>query len=111
MAVHMLNICVDMPDAAPDYVPEDLTVNDQESLVEMVLEKGLDIENAIEEHDEADDTNSQNFEMCKDIKFHSVRTELASFERPYNIVFLDTPYKMDYSFLYFKEINPPPPKA
>lgn len=100
-----------MPDAAPDDVPEDLTVNDIETVVELVLEQGLDIENAIAEHDESDDTNSQNFEMCKDVKFHPVRTQLATFDRPYNIILLHTPYKMDYSFLYYREINPPPPEA
>lgn len=54
MAFHIFNLSVDTRDAAPDYVPEDLTVNDQESFVELVLEKWVGIENAITEHDEPD---------------------------------------------------------
>ncbi len=109
--MHMLNVCVDMPDAGPDDVPEDLTINDQESLVEMVLEQGLDIENAIAEHDEADDTNTQNFEMCKDVKFQPNQAALLNFNIPFKYIFLNTPHKIDYSYMYYKEINPPPPRA
>jgi hypothetical protein len=54
MALHIFNLSVDTKDAAPDYVPEDLAVNDQESFVELVLEKWVGIENAITEHDEPD---------------------------------------------------------
>jgi len=111
MAFHLFNTSADMPDAAPDSQPEDLTINDMESVLEIVLEKGLNIENAIAEHDEADDTNTQNFEICKDIKFQPYKIALLNFNRPFKYIFLDTPYKIDYSYLYYKEINPPPPQA
>lgn len=59
LAVHFLNISVDSEDIRPDYTAEDLSINDQESVVEIVLEQFLDIENAIAEHDESD-TEGQN---------------------------------------------------
>jgi hypothetical protein len=111
MAFHMLNVCVDMPDAAPDYVPEDLTVNDIETVVELVLEKALDIDNAIEEQDEADDTNALNFEMCKDFKFYNSPLKV-NFRRTavaYNKT--ETPYIAPSLKSFIKEIIPPPPKA
>lgn len=59
MGLYLLNISVDISDPNPQYVPEDLTFNDQESIVEIIVEKLLGFENAIEEHDEHD-TEDQN---------------------------------------------------
>ena len=54
MALYMLNICIDSPDALPNDIPEDLSVNDQESLIELIVEKVLGYEEAIPEHDDGD---------------------------------------------------------
>ena len=54
LAVHFLNISVDSQDIRPDYTAEDLSINDQESVMEIVLEQVLEIENAVPEHDESD---------------------------------------------------------
>jgi len=111
MAMHMLNICVDMPDPKPDSEPEDLTVNDMESVVELVLEQGLDIENAIAEHDEADDTDAMNFEMCKDFKFYQNPLNI-NFDRAIILIAINqTPYINNSLISFIKEINPPPPKV
>jgi len=45
---------VDAPDANPDHIPEDLTYNDPESIVEIVVEGILGFENAIAEYDDPD---------------------------------------------------------
>lgn len=62
MGIYLLNISVDSPDPYPEYIPEDLTFNDQESIVEIVVEKILGFENAIEEYDDHDteDHNKKN---------------------------------------------------
>lgn len=52
--MHILNLSVDTKDAEPDYIAENLSFNDQETIVELVLEKVLGIENAIAEQDEPD---------------------------------------------------------
>jgi hypothetical protein len=54
MGIYLLNICVDTADPAPPYIPEDLSINDQESIVEFVIEIILGLDNAIEEYDDHD---------------------------------------------------------
>ncbi len=54
MGLYMLNISVDTADPNPEYIPENLSINDQESIVEILLEKILGYENAIEETDDND---------------------------------------------------------
>ena len=49
MGIYLLNISVDTKDPHPEYIPEDLSINDQESIVEIVVEKILGFENAIQE--------------------------------------------------------------
>lgn len=69
-ALHILNCSVDTPDPNPDSVPEDLTVNDMESIVEFVLEQVFDINNAIAEHDENDtEDDSSGLTIKKGIDF------------------------------------------
>lgn len=61
MGLYFLNISVDTRDLYPNYVPEDLTINDQESVVEIIVEKVLGYEDAIKEYDDHDpeDHNSK----------------------------------------------------
>ena len=111
MAIHMLNICVDMPDASPDSIPEDLSYNDQESILEMLLEQAFNIEDAIAEHDEADDNSSSlSLEMFQDVIIHADE-DLIEMNNWVDHSRSVTPYKRNYSFFYLKEINPPPPKG
>lgn len=54
MGLYLLNISVDTADPYPVYIAEDLSFNDQESVIELVVEKFLGYENAIEEYDDGD---------------------------------------------------------
>lgn len=54
MSLYILNISVDTTDPNPGFIPEDLSINDQESIVEIVVEKVLGYENAIKEYDDHD---------------------------------------------------------
>ena len=54
MALYLLNISVDTPDPYPEHIPEDLSFNDQESIIEIVLEQFLGYEDAIKEYDDHD---------------------------------------------------------
>lgn len=58
--LYLLNIGVDAPDLYEESVPEDLSFNDQESLVEIFIEKILGFEDAIKEYDDNDTKNSKN---------------------------------------------------
>ncbi|MDX1351101.1 MAG: hypothetical protein R3279_12665 [Putridiphycobacter sp.] len=59
IGLHLLNISVDAPDPNPQHIPEDLSINDQESIIEIILEKILGYENAIEEYDDLDTEEQQ----------------------------------------------------
>lgn len=62
MGLYILNISVDPADPNPDHIPEDLSFNDQESIVEIIVEKIMGFENAFEEYDDHDseDHNKKN---------------------------------------------------
>ncbi len=66
MALYFLNISVDTTDRHPNFIPENLSINDQESIIEIVVEKVLGYEDAIKEyddHDEEDHTYKANFKI------------------------------------------------
>ena len=54
LGIYLLNISVDTADPNPEHIPEDLSFNDQESIIEIVIEKIFGFENAIEEYDDHD---------------------------------------------------------
>ncbi len=54
MGLYLINISVDPADPKPNHIPEDLSINDQESIIEFAIEKLLGFENAIDEHDDHD---------------------------------------------------------
>lgn len=60
MGCYLLNISVDTADPHPNHIPEDLSINDQESIVELILEQILGYENAIEEYDDNDTGEHKN---------------------------------------------------
>ena len=54
MGIFLLNISVDTKDPNPQHIAEDLSFNDQESVVEIVVEKLLGYDDAIKEYDDPD---------------------------------------------------------
>ncbi len=54
MALHILNLSIDAPDTYSDDVPENLAINDVESITELVAENILGYTNAFPEHEERD---------------------------------------------------------
>lgn len=54
IGLYLFNISVDTTDPHPQQIPEDLTINDQESIVEIILEEILNYEDAIKEYDDHD---------------------------------------------------------
>lgn len=110
MGIYLLNLSVDAPDAHQQHVSEDLSVNDMESMVELVLEKVLNIENAVPEHEEDD---ADGFSMIKkSFDFYQQQTS----EITQRLV-VANPLKgllaLNHAFFQqFKpELIPPPPKA
>lgn len=99
-----------MPDANPDSVPEDLTINDQETIIELILEQGIGIDNAIAEHDETGD-ESQDFEIEKEFKVCSNSTYSIVFTRPFTVLDNTVSYNNIYMCQYVNDITHPPPQA
>jgi hypothetical protein len=109
LAVHIFNMSIDTPDGQPYYMPEDLSINDQESVVELVLEKGLGMENAVAEHDEPGD-ESQELSLIKEFKVAKVGCLEVKFYRSYSHI-SNIPFEECFLSQYTCDIIPPPPKA
>ena len=58
MAFYLFNCSVDSPDTQRDHLSDPVTINDQESLLEILIEKVLEYDGAIAEYDEDDAENS-----------------------------------------------------
>ena len=111
MGLHLLNISVDTADLYPEYIPEDLSINDQESIVEIVLEKVLGYEDAIKEYDDHD-TEDHNKKTNVEIDL----TTQCIAEIALNQKFITTArqsFPNDDTLLAtgFNEIASPPPKV
>jgi hypothetical protein len=110
MGIYLLNISVDTADPYPDYIPEDLSYNDQESIVEIIIEKVLGFENAIEEYDDRD---SEDHNKKKNVKidflvYESNKTEsIIKYLKNKKQLFIRSKDQLTSGF---KEIDSPPPK-
>jgi len=85
IALHVLNVGIDAPDARTDATPEDLTYNEMECLVEIVLEQILLIDNAISEHDE-DDTEVLGGMELSEAVFYCQELPIFSLVSPFHVV-------------------------
>ncbi|WP_422104094.1 hypothetical protein [Winogradskyella sp.] len=111
MGLYLLNISVDTPDPNPEYIPEDLSINDQESIVEIIIEQILGFENAIKEYDDHDTEDHD--------KKNNVKIELLVLQTNTNSTRRNQlPEKKEKYPDYvarlingFKEIDSPPPQV
>ncbi|MBI4945302.1 MAG: hypothetical protein HY840_02740 [Bacteroidetes bacterium] len=111
-ALHVFNISVDPPDADLDSIPEDLSVNDMESISEIICEQILHIDNLFPESDEQDD-DDKGAPVDMDVIF--------SFYNEPTTVFIVAPYvekKLMHTIKneeiigqFCSDVVPPPPKA
>ena len=109
LGIYFLNISVDISE--PASIPEDLSFNDQESIVEIVVEKILGFENAFEEYDDHDtedhNTNSQ-------VQIDLVVPFLNNPQTTYLMVGTKKKQLLDFDPLLrsgFPKIDTPPPKV
>jgi hypothetical protein len=112
MALHILNCSVDTPDAQPDYIPEDLSYNDMESVLEVLLENVFDIQDAIAEYDENDTDDGGTIKMKKHFNlFYPIKIKSNQIFDNRLTVIVSNNYFDKFSSLFHPEISPPPPKA
>lgn len=70
MAFYLLNCSVDASDITPNYIPENLNFNEQESVIEIIVEKVLGFENAIPENEDPDSENYGFFKKTISVAFY-----------------------------------------
>lgn len=112
MAFYLLNISVDTPYLFQNKQPANLTFNDQESIIEVLCEKVLGLEDAIPENEDADTEQKKTFKKGYTIdKFvvpfseNNTKLSLTYFRK--NAIFQDqTTLKKTYL-----EIHSPPPEV
>ena len=110
LGIYLLNISVDCADPNPRHIPEDLTFNDQESIVELVIETIFGFEKAFTEYD---DNDSEDHNNKKDVKidfaaFYSIiqaNTKQHSLSR--KIIY---PNREDHLSNGYNQLHTPPPK-
>ncbi|MBR9860554.1 hypothetical protein GYB22_07345 [bacterium] len=111
MGLYLLNISVDTADLNSDSVSEDLSINDQESIVEIVVEKILGFENAIKEYDDHD-SEDQNKKKNVNIDFlfygGVIRNNSHNELNKGNKLYSEYGGRLTKGF---KEIDCPPPKV
>mgnify|MGYP003647337640 CR=1 FL=1 len=72
MGLYVLNISADTADHDPPHIAEDLTFNDQESMVEILVETVLGYEDTFEEFDDPDGEDQSKKSTQKiDLVFHN----------------------------------------
>lgn len=110
LALYLLNISVDTADKNAEYIAEDLSLNDQESIVELIIEKVLGIEDAIKEYDDLDTEDHNKKKTVKiDSLFHNYSNHNDS-NKSLNDRRKEYPGFNARLVTGFEEIDSPPPK-
>jgi hypothetical protein len=109
LALHILNCSIDAPDAKPNYIPEDLSYNEVESITEYVLEHLFDLNNIVNEQEDTDENDSFSAKKTIDLSHYQqgLNYILSYFFSKFNFAL----YSEVYSEIYHPELVPPPPKA
>lgn len=115
MAFYVINVSIDAPDGyvtpnSQGEYREDLSVNEIESLGELVLETMFGIHDAVPEHDEPNEEEDQLTKIFMDWSIPN--PFIVYVENP--VVSYITPTRMPFTGLIYRsnpaEINTPPPK-
>ncbi len=93
--LHVLNCSVDIPDPKGQQVTENLSFNDQESIVEIVVEKMLGFGNVIAEYDDVDGRKHDKIQVT-----YSLDLVFFSTLNLYSFVLNDFKEKSSGSFFY-----------
>ncbi len=111
MTAMFINSSVDPIDPNGEWVAEDLSVNEMETITEIVAEHLLDIENCFKETNDDDPDSSTAVKVLKDVsqyipvKITAPKLGLALTDA------LTTPgYFKRFNSQFISEINAPPPK-
>lgn len=107
----MLNISVDTADPNPNHIPEDLSFNDQESIIEIIVEQVLGYEDAIKEYD---DNDSEDFNKKTNLKIELIVQFIVDSSVKGAIIKTTKQKFADYNTylpISFQKLDTPPPKV
>lgn len=107
----MFNISIDTADLNPEHIQEDLSINDQESIIEFVAEKILGYEDAFKEYDDKDtEDHNKRTNVKIDLSPKYITKELLNHQ---HLVITCRKFHDYYAFLTkgFKKLEIPPPKV
>lgn len=109
LSVEILNLSIDPPDLLPNH-PEDLSVNDIESITELVLENVFGVQNAMKELEDQDTPDGSPFTLKVDL-YSSLSAKLHP--KPYFFILRKSYNELQNNRLnsVFSEIASPPPKV
>ncbi|MFA9190257.1 hypothetical protein AAGV28_02635 [Flavobacterium sp. FZUC8N2.13] len=111
MALYLLNCSVDTSDIRPSYVPEDLSFNDQESLIEIIVEKVFKFENAIPENEDTDTENNHILKKTISSAFYILPSfKINNNEEIYDSNSGNINYNETLVLIPYFEIYSPPPE-
>lgn len=111
IAIYLLNVSVDTADPHPEHISEDLTINDQESIIEIIVEQVLGYEDAIKEYDDHD---TEDHNQKKNIKIDLITrylTDNRNNHLPLEIVKQEFPDFRISLINGFHQLDTPPPKV
>lgn len=110
LGLFLLNISVDSTDLVPKHVSEDLSINDQESIVEIIIEKILGLENFVSEYDDvdSDERDSQNNHISLKVFFVDENQPASSMNIVDNKIISGNSKSLTPGFY---RLLTPPPKA
>lgn len=111
MAFQVLNLSIDSIDFNPFLSQNISGFNDLNSITEYISEVVLGHVNSFPESAQKTDSKSQNIKHV-DIKIYQSAEHSFVLDNQYGILLLYSfPLDETYSYLFAKEITPPPPKA
>lgn len=109
LSLYFLNISVDPSDITPSSRSEDLSINEQESVIELVVESFMGYEDAIEEQDDNDVEEHTKFNLKKDyLKIFYVKEE--SLQATINLSKATYASTFEQEASCHKKIDSPPPQ-
>lgn len=111
LALYILNCSIDTSDLHHYGTPENLTINHQESVAELIVEKILGFENAIPELDDSDGENHSTLKKLATVDFFILpinRLEIVFLPR---LTSKNTSFSSTSSLQPYFEIHSPPPEV
>lgn len=110
MAMYLLNLSIDTDDLHTEFMTEDVYFNDQETIIELVVEKILGFEDAFNEYE---DQESEDFSFKKNVKIDFIFYEKIdsknnnSFFKKRKLLFADQTASVEKGK---NSLDTPPPK-